>query len=129
MRETALGGPKRALWGFAADVLGDDAVSLFTNHPKVGELPSFNHALCGLYAAGVGPREASSSEVSEPAPSREVPPPGEQPLPGEEDRVRVAQLAEGVPLLGQAGEAKGILDPLDPQHGSLMPMVRTCSAT
>ncbi|HEY6886252.1 MAG TPA: acyltransferase domain-containing protein, partial [Solirubrobacter sp.] len=47
-------GPKRALWGFAADVLGDDAVSLFTNHPKVGELASFNQALCGLYAAGVG---------------------------------------------------------------------------
>ena len=47
-------GPKRALWGFAADVLGDDVMTLFTNHPKVGELPSFNQALCGLYAAGVG---------------------------------------------------------------------------
>ena len=47
-------GPKRALWGFAADVLGDDAMTLFTNHPKVGELASFNQALCGLYAAGVG---------------------------------------------------------------------------
>ncbi len=47
-------GPKRALWGFAADVLGDNAMSLFTNHPKVGELPSFNQALCGLYASGVG---------------------------------------------------------------------------
>ena len=42
-------GPKRALWGFASDVL-PDAVSLFTNHPKVGELTSFNQALCGLYA-------------------------------------------------------------------------------
>ena len=47
-------GPKRALWGFAADVLGDDVMTLFTNHPKVGELASFNQALCGLYAAGVG---------------------------------------------------------------------------
>jgi acyl transferase domain-containing protein len=41
-------GPKRALWGFAADALGDDVMTLFTNHPKVGELASFNHALCGL---------------------------------------------------------------------------------
>jgi acyl transferase domain-containing protein len=47
-------GPKRALWGFAADVLGDEATALFTNHPKVGEVESFNQALCGLYAAGVG---------------------------------------------------------------------------
>jgi acyl transferase domain-containing protein len=47
-------GPKRALWGFAADVLRDDVMNLFTNHPKVGELPSFNQALCGLWAAGVG---------------------------------------------------------------------------
>jgi len=47
-------GPKRALWGFAADVLGDDVMTLFTNHPKVGDLPSFNQALCGLWAAGVG---------------------------------------------------------------------------
>ena len=50
-------GPKRALWGFAADVLGDDVMTLFTNHPKVGEVASFNQALGGLYAAGVGPRE------------------------------------------------------------------------
>ncbi|MCW5860054.1 MAG: SDR family NAD(P)-dependent oxidoreductase, partial [Caldilineales bacterium] len=49
-------GPKKALKGFADDVLGDkpDVVSLFTNHPKFGELPTFNQALCGLYAAGYG---------------------------------------------------------------------------
>jgi acyl transferase domain-containing protein/NAD(P)-dependent dehydrogenase (short-subunit alcohol dehydrogenase family) len=49
-------GPKKALKGFVDDVLGSqpDVVSLFTNHPKTGELPSFNHALCGLYAAGYG---------------------------------------------------------------------------
>jgi hypothetical protein len=49
-------GPKKALKGFVDDVLGakEDVISLFTNHPKVGELPSFNHALCGLYAAGCG---------------------------------------------------------------------------
>ncbi len=49
-------GPKKALQGFAEDVLGghSDVVSLFTNHPKVGDLVSFNQALCGLYAAGLG---------------------------------------------------------------------------
>ena len=49
-------GPKRALQGFASDVLGDDEVlSLFTNHPKAGDIAAFNQALCGLYAAGLGP--------------------------------------------------------------------------
>jgi len=49
-------GPKKALQGFAEDVLGDrgDAVAFFTNHPKFGDLVSFNQALCGLYAAGLG---------------------------------------------------------------------------
>lgn len=47
-------GPKRALRGFTRDVLkGKEAVrALLTNHPKQGELPTFNQALCGLYAAG-----------------------------------------------------------------------------
>ena len=49
-------GPKKALQGFADDVLGEnpDVFSLFTNHPKFGDIPSFNAALCGLYAAGLG---------------------------------------------------------------------------
>jgi len=49
-------GPKKALYGFVQNVLGhhDDLVALFTNHPKVGDLPSFNQCLCGLYAAGLG---------------------------------------------------------------------------
>ncbi|MBX0327495.1 SDR family NAD(P)-dependent oxidoreductase, partial [Oscillochloris sp. ZM17-4] len=49
-------GPKRALKGFVDDVLGRkaDMVSLFTNHPKNGEIVSFNQALCGIYAAGLG---------------------------------------------------------------------------
>jgi acyl transferase domain-containing protein/acyl carrier protein/NAD(P)-dependent dehydrogenase (short-subunit alcohol dehydrogenase family) len=49
-------GPKKALQGFAEDVLGNrgDVLSLFTNHPKFGDIPSFNQALCGLYAAGLG---------------------------------------------------------------------------
>ncbi|MGH3331696.1 MAG: acyltransferase domain-containing protein, partial [Nocardioidaceae bacterium] len=49
-------GPKKALHGFVEDVLGDrdDVLALFTNHPKNGDLPSFNAALCGLWAAGLG---------------------------------------------------------------------------
>jgi acyl transferase domain-containing protein/NAD(P)-dependent dehydrogenase (short-subunit alcohol dehydrogenase family)/acyl carrier protein len=49
-------GPKKALQGFAEDVLGPngDVISLFTNHPKTGDIPAFNQALCCLYAAGLG---------------------------------------------------------------------------
>ena len=50
-------GPKKALHGFVEDVLGsqhDDVLALFTNHPKLGDIASFNQALCGLYAAGLG---------------------------------------------------------------------------
>jgi len=49
-------GPKKALQGFAEDVLGDrgDVVSLFTNHPKFDDIAAFNQALCGLFAAGLG---------------------------------------------------------------------------
>ncbi len=47
-------GPKRALHGFADDVLGADVSALFTNHPKQSDVAAFNQALCGLYAAGHG---------------------------------------------------------------------------
>jgi acyl transferase domain-containing protein len=49
-------GPKRALKGFRRRCAGHkpDVWSLLTNHPKNGELESFNQALCGLYAAGYG---------------------------------------------------------------------------
>ena len=67
-------GPKKALQGFAEDVLGghSNVVSLFTNHPKVGDVTAFNHALCGLYAAGLGRgiaealREPSATDVLSP---------------------------------------------------------------
>ena len=54
-------GPKKALQGFAEDVLGDrpDVLAVFTNHPKFGDIPAFNQALCGLYAAGLGVGQAS----------------------------------------------------------------------
>ena len=59
-------GPKKALQGFAEDVLGSrgDVVSLFTNHPKFGDIVAFNQALCGLYAAGLGLRAEASPEVT-----------------------------------------------------------------
>ena len=49
-------GPRKALHGFVEDVLGgqDDVLALFTNHPKNGDLASFNAAMCGLWAAGLG---------------------------------------------------------------------------
>jgi len=77
-------GPKKALQGFAEDVLGSrDIVSLFTNHPKFGDVPSFNQALCGMYAAGLGagrPDEALQAETRafEPPPAT-----AKQPLPTE----------------------------------------------
>ncbi len=56
-------GPKKALQGFADDVVGDrgDVVALFTNHPKVSDVVAFNQALCGLYAAGLGGGQAKLS--------------------------------------------------------------------
>lgn len=49
-------GPKKALQGFADDVLGSDlqVSALFTNHPKFPDAVAFNQALCGMYAAGLG---------------------------------------------------------------------------
>nr|MCU0269660.1 acyltransferase domain-containing protein [Acidimicrobiales bacterium] len=64
-------GPKRALQGFASDVLGDeDVLNLFTNHPKQGAVVAFNQALCGLYAAGlgVGRAEQPPAPAAVPAP-------------------------------------------------------------
>ncbi len=55
-------GPKRALYGFVDDVLGEhaDVLALFTNHPKLGDAASINQALCGLWASGVGFDEPSA---------------------------------------------------------------------
>ena len=62
-------GPKRILYGFVEDVLGEreGVVSLFTNHPRIGEAASLNLALCGLYAAGLGFGEAEEEIKSVPA--------------------------------------------------------------
>ncbi len=44
-----------------------DVVSLFTNHPKVGDIASFNQALCGLYAAGLGGAPTDGSRETAPS--------------------------------------------------------------
>jgi acyl transferase domain-containing protein/acyl carrier protein len=75
-------GPKKALQGFADDVLGADAdvFSLFTNHPKFGDIPSFNTALCGLYAAGLGyPAAAPQAPALQQAPAQPAAPAQAQP--------------------------------------------------
>ncbi len=63
-------GPKRVLNALAADNLKDkpDTLALATNHPRKGGQASFNEALCGLYAAGVGaPDYGISTQTGAPA--------------------------------------------------------------
>ncbi len=64
-------GPKRALRGFAEDVFGGQVIALMTNHPKNGELPSFNQAICGLYAAGYYSAAPAPKAASAPIQSNE----------------------------------------------------------
>ena len=64
-------GPKKALRGFCDDVFRDrpDVLSLHTNHPKAGQHQSFNHALCGLWAAGYGDSEQTMGKATKQHPS------------------------------------------------------------
>jgi acyl transferase domain-containing protein len=51
-------GPKRRCKGFVDDVLAPRGRLVAAHQPpQDGELPSFNQALCGLYAAGYGAEE------------------------------------------------------------------------
>jgi acyl transferase domain-containing protein/acyl carrier protein len=67
-------GPKKALHGFAEDVLGGrgDVVALFTNHPKLEDNVAFNQALCGLYAAGLGHGRGGDPETVVPKTTEKV---------------------------------------------------------
>ena len=60
-------GPKRALQGFAEDVLGEreGVMTMCMNHPKFGDLVSVNRALCALYACGhgMGTSTADTAEI------------------------------------------------------------------
>ncbi len=97
-------GPKKALQGFAEDVLGDhsDVVSLFTNHPKFGDIASFNQALCGLYAAGLGRGTTAVSTEVRRAPILPAPVPTET--------------AKSVKLTPVAGSVSTSPVPLDGDH-------------
>ncbi|MBN1373363.1 MAG: SDR family oxidoreductase [Anaerolineaceae bacterium] len=61
-------GPKRVMNALATDCLKEkrDVTILATNHPRKGAVVSFNEALCGLYAAGVGgnpqPKQAANQQ-------------------------------------------------------------------
>jgi len=70
-------GPKKALQGFAEDVLGanGDVVAIFSNHPKVGDIAAFNQAMCCLYAAGLG--RGTSDAVCETSASEPAAPPAQ----------------------------------------------------
>ena len=98
-------GPKRALRGFVKDVFGDreDVVALMTNHPKNGELPSFNQALCGLYAAGFGADETADPVVTTPTPAMTAAPVANAPAPTRETSVPAtgAPAAEGTNNMNQ----------------------------
>ncbi|MFO0548310.1 MAG: beta-ketoacyl synthase N-terminal-like domain-containing protein [Polyangiaceae bacterium] len=68
-------GPKKALAGFVDDVLGDrgDVAAIATNHPKQGDLVSFNQALAALYAAGLGAGRPGAEQPAEiTTPKREI---------------------------------------------------------
>jgi acyl transferase domain-containing protein/acyl carrier protein/NAD(P)-dependent dehydrogenase (short-subunit alcohol dehydrogenase family) len=73
-------GPKRILYGFVEDVLGEreGVVSLFTNHPRIGDAASLNLALCGLYAAGLGFGESKKEAAVEIRESRPAAAPASQ---------------------------------------------------
>jgi acyl transferase domain-containing protein/NAD(P)-dependent dehydrogenase (short-subunit alcohol dehydrogenase family)/acyl carrier protein len=68
-------GPKKALYGFVEDVLGDrsDVLALFTNHPKFEDATAFNQALCGLYAAGLGAAQVETTAEAETHPAEHRP--------------------------------------------------------
>ncbi len=94
-------GPKRALQGFAEDVLGsvhDDVLTLFTNHPKNGDLPAFNAALCGLYAAGLGgPVPDAPQSAPAPPPVTASPPVTVSPRPATVSATPVAATPSATP--------------------------------
>ncbi len=115
-------GPKRVLSGLATDILKEhrDVCVMSTNHPRKGDIPSFNEALGRLYAAGVTSRAAArpapavevrSAPVTVPAPVQAVAPVTTAVAHGESARVIVennpaAEAAQGeimdgrIPLTG-----------------------------
>ncbi len=106
-------GPKRAVQGFVEDVLGHrpDVHSLATNHPRLGDVVSFNQAICGFWAAGIGtpraeerPRPVELAAAPRAvAPTLAVPPAAAVPAP-------VAPPAPAAPVLTSGGSGDPIRD-------------------
>ncbi len=97
-------GPKRVLASFADDVLGSRGIlSLFANHPKKGDLPSFNELLCGLFAAGLYPPE-KAPEQRAPATVANTAPKAQTML--------VTGVSAGLPGKGEKLFAEGRMDSL-----------------
>lgn len=59
-------GPKRVLNALTTDIFKEyeDVTLVASNHPRKGAIPSFNEALCALFAAGL-PTQASSQPMSQ----------------------------------------------------------------
>ncbi len=117
-------GPKRALTGFVEDVLGDrpGVVALFTNHTRPGQVQTFNHALCGLWAAGhVGAtaRRASGSTSPSVREEEEETVTASQALPLDVVRRLLAQALETAPASG-SGSSPRALDRNEAPSGSIV---------
>jgi acyl transferase domain-containing protein/NAD(P)-dependent dehydrogenase (short-subunit alcohol dehydrogenase family) len=135
-------GPKRALRGFVKDVFAgnDEVVALLTNHPKTGDLATFNQALCGLYAAGFGiaAEQPAANVTAVAAPAQPSAPPAPVSVPVDEIAQAVVEALRGslpgaqhvydrneVPLgsivisgtgLGLPGADKPVMDPDNAQR-------------
>ncbi|MCC7446202.1 MAG: acyltransferase domain-containing protein, partial [Anaerolineae bacterium] len=119
-------GPKRALKGFADDVFANqpDVTALLTAHPKYGELPSFNQALCGLYAAGyfAEPERTAQPDVQKEAPIVTANQPAGIPNSGMVPVEALGQLlAQAIQqAVGQAAPSPRRYDRNDPPLGSVV---------
>jgi malonyl CoA-acyl carrier protein transacylase len=60
-------GPKRVLNALTSDIFKDNptVTLLATNHPRKGALPSFNEALCALYAAGLPLKTETAAKAAD----------------------------------------------------------------
>jgi acyl transferase domain-containing protein len=108
-------GPKRALHGFVESELRqrEGVLSLYTNHPKLGDLKSFNHALCGLYARGLGHARAEEAPVrlrtADAAPATAV----EVPAPAIPARLRRAMVEKNITRLVKGAEGEPRFEAID----------------
>ena len=89
-------GPKRVMNALTNDIFKDvqGVTLLATNHPRKGALPSFNEALCALFAAGL-PEQTVSASLTEPVHTTVIP--------GRQQQVRGHQPLSGSVVISGAG--------------------------